>query len=77
MLHFFLGYAAIGWGICVAGIFAPAKATFELLGYVGGIDPGPLMADPMYDYWLRMASSAFTFIGVRGQLVFAFFQIDY
>jgi len=64
MLHFFLGYAALGWGICVAGIFAPSKATFELLGYVGGIDPAPLMADPMYDYWLRMASSVFTFIGV-------------
>ena len=64
MLHFFLGYAALGWGICVAGIFAPSKATFELLGYVGGIDPGPLLADPMYDYWLRMASSVFTFIGV-------------
>ena len=64
MLHFFLGYAAIGWGICVAGIFAPSKAAFELLGSVGGIDPAALMADPMYDYWLRMASGAFTFIGV-------------
>lgn len=64
LLHCFLGYTSIGWGVCVAGIFAPAQTTFELLGYVGGIDPGPLMADPMYDYWLRMASSVFTFIGI-------------
>ena len=63
-LHFFLGFTALGWGICVAGIFAPTSAAFELLEYVGGIDPKPMMADPMYDYWLRMASSVFFFIGI-------------
>ena len=64
MLHCFLGYTALGWGICIAGVFTPATAAFDLLEYVGGIDPAPMLADPMYDYWLRMASSTFAFIGI-------------
>ncbi|MFC1452795.1 hypothetical protein ACFLSJ_05560 [Verrucomicrobiota bacterium] len=64
MLHCFLGYTALGWIICLAGIFASAPVAFGLLVYVGGVDSTPLMADPMYDYWLRMASSVFAFIGI-------------
>jgi hypothetical protein len=63
-LRFFLGYTALGWGICLAGVFTPAATAFDLLEYVGGIDPAPMLADPMYDYWLRMASSTFAFIGI-------------
>lgn len=69
-LRCFLGYAALGWGICIVGVFTPASTAFDLLEYVGGIDPTPLLADPMYDYWLRMASSAFAFIGI-GYLILA------
>lgn len=63
-LHFFLGFTALGWGICIAGVFTPATTVFDLLQYVGGVDPQPMLDDPMYDYWLRMASSVFTFIGI-------------
>jgi hypothetical protein len=63
-LRFFLAYTALGWVICLAGVFTPAKTAFSLLQYVGGIDPEPLLANPMYDYWLRMASSTFAFIGL-------------
>lgn len=59
----FLIYSAIGWGICIAGVFLPGRSAFEILGYIGGISPEPLNADPMYDYWLRMASSVFAFLG--------------
>lgn len=63
-LHFFLAFTALGWGICVAGVFVPAKTAFDLLEYVGGVNPRPMLRDPMYDYWLRMASSVFTLIGL-------------
>lgn len=63
-LHFFLAFTALGWGVCIAGVFAPARAAFDLLQCVGGVDPEPMLNDPMYDYWLRMASSVFAFIGL-------------
>ncbi|MBL7012019.1 MAG: hypothetical protein ISR85_03715 [Kiritimatiellales bacterium] len=69
-LRFFLTYTAFGWGICLAGVFTPAATAFDLLEYIGGIDPAPMLADPMYDYWLRMASSTFAFIGI-GYLILA------
>ena len=69
-LRFFLAYTAFGWAICIAGVFTPAAAAFDLLQYVGGIDPALMLADPMYDYWLRMASSTFAFIGL-GYLILA------
>ena len=69
-LRFFLAYTAFGWGICLAGVFTPAATAFDLLEYVGGVDPAPMLANPMYDYWLRMASSTFAFIGL-GYLILA------
>ena len=69
-LRFFLVFSALGWGVCIAGIFAPGNMVFDLLSYVGGIDPAPLQQDVMYDYWLRMASSVFTLIGM-GYLILA------
>jgi hypothetical protein len=45
-------------------VFAPATTAFDLLQYVGGVDPTPMLEDSMYDYWLRMASSVFALIGV-------------
>ena len=64
MLRMFLIYSAVGWGICVAGIFISGPFAFDLLAYIGGVNTSALCADPMYDYWLRMASSVFAFIGV-------------
>jgi len=63
ILRLFLTFAAIIWGMCVAGIFAPAPVAFNLLEYIGGMDASPLLANPIYDYWLRMASGAFALIG--------------
>lgn len=64
LLRFFLSYCALGWGVCLVGVVAPAQTVFKLLGAVGGVDPHPLAADPMYDYWLRMASGVFGMIGL-------------
>lgn len=63
LLRYFLGFSALGWGVCLAGVFTPAVTAFDLLAYVGGIDPAAVSADPMYDYWLRMAASVFAFVG--------------
>lgn len=64
LLRLFLAYSALGWGVCAAGIFISSDFAFELLKYIGGIDPIPLRADPIYDYWFRMASSVFGLVGV-------------
>ena len=42
-LRFFLAYTAFGWGICLAGVFTPATTAFDLLQYVGGVDPTPML----------------------------------
>ncbi|NOY75549.1 MAG: hypothetical protein GXP32_07125 [Kiritimatiellaeota bacterium] len=63
LLRMFLVYSALGWGICIVWVFLPGDSAFEILGYIGGISPEVLNADPMYDYWLRMASSVFAFLG--------------
>ena len=64
LLNAFLIYSAIGWCVCIFGTFLPADSTFNILGYIGGVEPGILKSDPMYAYWLRMASSVFAFVGV-------------
>jgi hypothetical protein len=64
LLRVFLLYGALGWGVCLVGVVVPGAVAFDLLGYIGGIEPHALVSDPMYDYWLRMASSVFGFLGV-------------
>ncbi len=64
LLKMFLIYLAIGWGICIVGVFVPGNSAFNMLGYIGGIEPSLLQSDNMYDYWLRMASSVFSFVGL-------------
>jgi hypothetical protein len=64
LLRLFLIYSALGWGICAVGIFISSDFAFELLKYFGGIDPIALKADPMYDYWFRMAASVFALVGL-------------
>jgi hypothetical protein len=64
LLRLFLIYSAFGWGISVLGIFLSGSAAFELLTYISGVDTSLIQKEPMYDYWLRMASSVFAFIGL-------------
>lgn len=64
LLNAFLIYSAIVWLVCLAGIFVPGVTAFNLLSYIGGVEPDLLCSDPIYAYWLRMASSVFAFIGV-------------
>ena len=63
LLRLFLGYSALGWGICIAGIVVPAGTAFGMLSEISGVDMGQIKAEPMFDYWLRMAAGAFTLVG--------------
>ena len=53
--------AAFGWGVSVLGTFGPWPAAECALQ---GLGAGPIPEDPMLDYWFRMATGAFTMIGV-------------
>lgn len=64
LLKVFLVYSAIAWGICIFGIFIPAQSAFALLGHIGGVEPDLLKSNPVYAYWLRMAASVFSFLGI-------------
>ena len=63
LLRLFLGYSALGWGICVAAIVVPAETAFALLTEISGVDTAAMAAEPMFDYWLRMAAGAFALVG--------------
>jgi hypothetical protein len=61
LLRFFLVFSAVGWGVCVVGVFLSWSSVIELLGGLGG----PTVAyDRMLDYWLRMIAGAFTLVGL-------------
>ena len=61
MLRFFLVFSAIGWVVCVIGVFISWSSFTNLLHRLGG----PIVAyDPMLDYWLRMTAGAYTLIGL-------------
>ncbi len=61
LLRLFLGFAAVAWGVSVFGVFASWNSAVDALR---GLGAGPIPHDPMLDYWLRMASGAFTLVGV-------------
>lgn len=61
LLRLFLGFTAFGWGISAVGVFISWSQAESLLQ---GLGAKPINYDPMLDYWLRMASSAFTLVGV-------------
>jgi len=61
LLKLFLGFAAFAWGVSVVGVFASWPEAETLLECFGA---KPIAYDPMLDYWLRMASSAFALVGV-------------
>ncbi len=60
-LRLFLGFAALAWGVSFFGVFASWPAAEQALQ---GLGAQPIAADPMLDYWLRMASGAFGLVGV-------------
>jgi hypothetical protein len=76
MLRVFLAYSAIGWLVCLAGIFISAKFAAEIMGWFGGVVTDGIMNTPIYNYWFRMASSVFGLIGIF-YLVLAFKPAKY
>lgn len=64
MLRIFLAYSALGWLVCLAGIFISAEFAAEIMSRFGGVASDGIMKTPIYDYWFRMASSVFGLIGV-------------
>lgn len=60
LLKLILMVAALGWGISVVGVLLPWPVAENCLR---GLGVGPLPADPMLDYWLRMAGGGFTMVG--------------
>ncbi len=60
LLRWFLGFAAIAWGISVVGVFISWSTAIEALQ---GLGAQPVAYDRMLDYWLRMAAGAFALVG--------------
>ena len=61
LLRLFLGFTAFGWGVSAVGVFISWPEAEALLQ---GLGAKPISYDPMLDYWLRMASGAFTLVGI-------------
>ncbi len=57
----FLGFAAMIWLGPAIGIFCDWESAVELLQNLGA---NAICYDQMVDYWLRMTSGAFTFLGI-------------
>ena len=57
--------SACGWGISFFFTFAPWDIATEQLQ---GMGANAIAYDPLLDYWLRMASSAFGCIGIGSAL---------
>lgn len=62
LLRLLLAGAGAGWAVSAVGIFLPWPVAVRWLQDFGGA--GPIPDDPMARYWLRMASGAFTFVGL-------------
>ena len=60
LLRLFLGFAAVMWGVSVAGVFVSWSVV---TGAMQGLGARSITYDPMLDYWLRMAAGAFALIG--------------
>lgn len=64
LLRGFLIFSALGWAVCALVVFLPSEKAFRLLGRIGGINTSGLLTTPIYDYWLRMAASTFSAMGI-------------
>jgi hypothetical protein len=62
MLRLILLAAGLGWGLTLIGAFLPWDWATEHLEKFGG--SGEIPDDVMLNYWMRMASGAFGFVGV-------------
>jgi hypothetical protein len=61
LLRLLLVFAAIGWCVCIVGVFA----TWPQINSIAhGMGAKPIAYDPMLDYWLRMICDAFTLVGI-------------
>lgn len=63
-----LGISAFGWGISFYFLFSPWSTAERQLNEMGAY---PIEYQPLLDYWLRMAASAFGCIGVVSALACA------
>jgi hypothetical protein len=61
LLRFLLVFSAIGWGVCIVGVFASWP---QVTSIAQGMGAKTIAYDPMLDYWLRMICGAFTLVGV-------------
>lgn len=60
LLKLILFVAALGWGVAILGALLPFPMVVAGLQ---GLGAGPIPADPMLDYWLRMAGDGFAMTG--------------
>lgn len=60
LLRLVLFFCAVAWGVSVFGVFTSWEAA---AGALQGMGAKPIRYDPMFDYWLRMASGAFALVG--------------
>ena len=61
ILRLLLLFAGLGWGLTIIGAFLPWEWATGHLEEFGG--SGPIPNDVMLNYWMRMASGAFAFVG--------------
>ena len=61
LLRFVLLACVVGWAAPVLAVFWKWDSAERALE---GLGARPIAYDPMLDYWLRMASGAFTLVGV-------------
>jgi hypothetical protein len=61
LLRILLVCGAVGWEISIFGVLMPWAAV---VGQLEGLGAQNISSDPMLNYWLRMTSAAFSFIGV-------------
>ncbi|HEX9047746.1 MAG TPA: hypothetical protein VF988_12035 [Verrucomicrobiae bacterium] len=61
LLRLFLILSALGWLVCIVGVFASWPLTNSI---AQGMGAKPIAYDPMLDYWLRMICGAFTLVGI-------------
>jgi len=61
LLRLLLGFSALAWGVSFYGVFASWSDAEQALQ---GLGAKSMAYDPMLDYWLRMASGVFGFIGI-------------
>ena len=61
LLRLFLFFAAIGWLVCVVGMFASWPQVNSI---AQGMGAKTIAYDPMLDYWLRMIYGAFILVGL-------------